>query len=123
MANARRVTARLLHWRSQGGATWVAHRKWRAAGLLIFPAKWPVYPDLLEAAGYAVGFTGKGWGPGDWQAGGFRRNPAGRAFQQFRAPPPYRGIANTDYARNLAAFLAARKPGQPFCFWLGGQEP
>ena len=49
----------------------------------IFPAKWPVYPDLLEQAGYLVGFTGKGWGPGDFQAGGFKRNPAGPAYQQY----------------------------------------
>src|SRR5207248_10574672 len=31
-----------------------------------FPAKYVVYPDLLEKAGYAVGCTGKGWGPGNW---------------------------------------------------------
>src|SRR5262245_32846001 len=28
-----------------------------------------VYPDVLEAAGYHVGFTGKGWGPGNFKAG------------------------------------------------------
>jgi len=89
----------------------------------VFPAKWPVYPDLLEQAGYHVGFTGKGWGPGDFQAGGFKRNPAGPAYNQFRSPPPLRGVANVDYARNFEAFLGARKQGQPFCFWLGGQEP
>jgi N-sulfoglucosamine sulfohydrolase len=89
----------------------------------IFPAKWPVYPDLLEAAGYKVGFTGKGWGPGDFQAGGFKRNPAGPVFNQVKAPPPHPGISNIDYAGNFAAFLAQRQPGQPFCFWLGTQEP
>ncbi len=26
----------------------------------VFPAKWPVYPDLLEQAGCLVGHTGKG---------------------------------------------------------------
>src|SRR5438105_3121650 len=25
----------------------------------VFPAKWAVYPDLLEKAGYHVGYTGK----------------------------------------------------------------
>ena len=43
----------------------------------IFPAKFKVYPDLLEAAGYHVGFTGKPWAPGDFRKGGFTRNPAG----------------------------------------------
>jgi N-sulfoglucosamine sulfohydrolase len=28
-----------------------------------FPAKYVVYPDILEEAGYFVGYTGKGWGP------------------------------------------------------------
>ncbi|MGE3777382.1 MAG: sulfatase-like hydrolase/transferase, partial [Pirellulaceae bacterium] len=31
----------------------------------LFPAKFAVYPDLLEKAGYVVGVTGSGWGPGD----------------------------------------------------------
>src|SRR5918993_1048498 len=39
----------------------------------IFPAKFKVFPDLLEAAGYHVGFTGKGWGPGSWKLGGVAR--------------------------------------------------
>ena len=42
-----------------------------------FPKKLVVYPDLLEAAGYHVGYTGKGWGPGNFKAGGRDRNPAG----------------------------------------------
>ena len=33
----------------------------------LFPAKFAVYPDLLEQSGYAVGLTGKGWGPGDFK--------------------------------------------------------
>lgn len=89
----------------------------------IFPARWPVYPDLLEQAGYLVGFTGKGWGPGDFKSGGFARNPAGPAYQRYKNKPPQRGIGATDYARNFAAFLDDRKPGQPFCFWVGGHEP
>jgi N-sulfoglucosamine sulfohydrolase len=89
----------------------------------IFPAKWPVYPDLLEQAGYKVGHTGKGWGPGDFKAGGFSRNPAGPAYQSFKLKAPLEGVGNTDFARNFAAFLGERKPGQPFCFWAGGHEP
>jgi arylsulfatase A-like enzyme len=89
----------------------------------IFPARWPVYPDLFEQAGYHVGFTGKGWGPGDFKSGGFRRNPAGPAYQQYKNKPPRQGIGATDYARNFVAFLDDRKPGQPFCFWVGGHEP
>lgn len=89
----------------------------------LFRAKWPVYPDLLERAGYHVGHTGKGWGPGDFKAGGFPRNPAGPAYQKHKLKPPLQGIGNTDYARNFADFHNARRPGQPFCFWVGGHEP
>lgn len=89
----------------------------------IFPKKWAVYPDVLEEAGYHVGYTGKGWGPGDFQAGGFTRNPAGPAYQKHKNKPPYKGIGATDYARNFEDFIAARKKGQPFCFWYGATEP
>ncbi len=89
----------------------------------IFPAKWPVYPDILEKTGYHVGFTGKGWGPGDFKAGGFSRNPAGPEHNKFRTPVAVKGISPIDYARNFQDFLDRRKPGQPFCFWCGGYEP
>lgn len=69
------------------------------------PAKFPVYPDLLEQNGYTVGFTGKGWGPGKFEPGGRTRNPAGPAFTSF------------------AEFLDALPPDKPFCFWHGSHEP
>jgi len=88
-----------------------------------FPARYPVFPDLLEARGYAGGFTGKGWGPGNWQAGGRGRNPAGPAFQSRRLKNPPPGMSATDYAGNFQEFLKTRKKGQPFYFWYGGSEP
>src|SRR5438093_10628087 len=36
----------------------------------FLPKAYPVYPDLLEQAGYRVGYTGKGWGPGRFEPGG-----------------------------------------------------
>jgi arylsulfatase A-like enzyme len=89
----------------------------------VFRNRWPVYPDVLEKAGYLVGFTGKGWAPGDFASGGFTRNPAGNAYQKRSLTPPTTGISRVDYAGNFEAFLQARKPDQPFCFWLGGTEP
>lgn len=68
-------------------------------------AKIPVYPDLLEARGYAVGLRGKGWGPGDIQPGGRTRNPAGPA------------------AKDFPAFLKSLKAEQPFCYWFGSSDP
>ena len=86
------------------------------------PAKLPVYPDLLEAAGYHVGTTGKGWGPGNDTAGGRTRNPAGPAYNKIRCKAP-KAIRPYDYAANFEAFLKERKQGTPFCFWYGAFEP
>jgi uncharacterized sulfatase len=85
-------------------------------------AGFEVYPDLLEEAGYKVGYTGKGWGPGMYQKGGRNRNPAGPQFNEktIDAPP---GISRVDYSGNFKAFLGKKTAGQPFCFWFGAFEP
>lgn len=89
----------------------------------ILPRDFPVYPDLLEGAGYRVGLTGKGWGPGDFKSTGWPRNPAGPDYRKFTLKPPTSAIANLDYARNFEDFLEQKPAGSPFCFWMGGQEP
>ena len=88
-----------------------------------FPSKYAVYPDLLEQAGYFVGYTGKGWGPGNWKVSGRERNPAGAYFQGKILTPPTKGISKDDYAGNFKDFISQRPAGQPFCFWYGGKEP
>ncbi|MEQ1862084.1 MAG: sulfatase [Chthoniobacteraceae bacterium] len=90
-----------------------------------FPAKFAVYPDLLEAAGYVVGLTGKGWGPGDFKVMAKRtRNPAGPSFDNAKmAEVPASGIGKNDYAKNFEGFLAQRDKAKPFCFWMGFSEP
>lgn len=88
-----------------------------------FPVKYTVYPDILEDAGYFVGYTGKGWGPGNWEVSGRTRNPAGTYFSGKVLAPPTKGISKDNYAGNFADFLAQRPSGQPFCFWYGGREP
>ena len=85
-----------------------------------FPAEFEFYPHLLMKAGYHVGFTGKGWGPGSYDT---KHNPAGPAYSQIKLKAPYKGISNKDYAANFAAFLNEKKEGQSFCFWLGTHEP
>ena len=90
----------------------------------VFPDKFEVFPDLLEAAGYHVGFTGKGWGPGSWERGGWQRNPAGPEYNTLkRESVPARGINKKDYAGDFEVFLAKRPDNAPFCFWFGGHEP
>lgn len=87
------------------------------------PAKFLTYTELLEDAGYAVGYTGKGWGPGRLEPGGRTVNPAGAAFQNRKLVPPFKGMRNTDYAGNFQEFLKQISDDQPFCFWLGTSEP
>src|SRR5687768_7328956 len=88
------LTGRAPHQLEEGG---VLH------GFL--PERHPVYTDLLEQAGYYVGYTRKGWGPGRFEAGGRTRNPAGQPFGDFET------------------FLRGRPAGRPFAFWFGSQDP
>jgi N-sulfoglucosamine sulfohydrolase len=65
----------------------------------------PVYPLLLEDAGYKIGHYRKSWGPGD--ISNWKRHPAG-----------------PDYSEGgFASFMAERTDEQPFCFWLGSWDP
>jgi arylsulfatase A-like enzyme len=88
------LTGRYPHQLEEGG---VLH------GFL--PERFPVYTDLLEQAGYYVGYTRKGWGPGRFEPGGRTRNPAGQQFSDFET------------------FLRGRPAGRPFAFWFGSQDP
>jgi uncharacterized sulfatase len=81
------------------------------------------YPDALAAAGYHVGFTGKGWGPGNWRAARRTHNPVGIAYNRFGKEPGSKGVAPIDYARNFEDLLDKRPQGSPFCFWYGGRDP
>lgn len=87
------------------------------------PKKFPVLPDLMEAAGYHAGYTGKGWGPGVLEKSGRERNPAGNAFNSVKRKAVEAGISAIDYAGNFERFLEARPPGKPFWFWVGCTEP
>lgn len=71
----------------------------------FLPNKFKVYPDLLEESGYHVGCMRKGWGPGNLEEGGWKRNPAGPSFRDF------------------GAFLKSVPEGKPFCFWFGSNDP
>lgn len=69
------------------------------------PKKYEVYPDILEKAGYLVGYEGKGWGPGEVDASGRDRNPGGDQYESFEE------------------FYNEREKGQPFCYWFSSRDP
>ncbi len=96
------------------------------AGVLYgtMPPNMPLFPHALADAGYRTGFTGKGWGPGDWQAAGLKRHPIGREYNAKKhkiAVPP--AIDERDYAANFEQFLDDGPSSSPFFFWLGSTEP
>lgn len=85
----------------------------------VVPPKWKFYPDLLEASGYMIGFTGKGWAPGLYYG---EHNPAGWEYNEIKLEPPYSGISNKDYVANFESFLDKNVDDKPFCFWFGTHE-
>jgi arylsulfatase A-like enzyme len=81
------------HWRLQSGQN--------PGGSL--PEGTPVYPELLQEAGYRAGFTRTGAQPSEPSQTG--RDPFGARFDSF------------------AEFLTGGEAGKPFCFWYGAGEP
>jgi uncharacterized sulfatase len=89
-----------------------------------FPKKFTVFTDLLEKAGYNIGFTGKAWGPGNWGDAGWTRNPVGPEFNSKKLDSvPVTGIHKIDYFENFKDFYSQKTENNPFFFWYGGHEP
>jgi arylsulfatase A-like enzyme len=113
---------------------------WRAGrASILVGATWdgslPAFPLLLHDAGYHIGETFKVWSPGTpvdapFGAGRFAYEKAGTRFNQFSQVVSRlvdRG-ASVESAKqslfdevrqNFDAFLTARQPDQPFCYWFG----
>lgn len=71
----------------------------------VIPDKFPNWVTLLTEAGYHSGMSRKGWGPGDYKAGGYGHNPAGKDYFDFDT------------------FLKDKKEGEPFVYWFGAKDP
>jgi len=93
-SRAAMLTGQYPHRLAEGGDLWA-----------FLPHRFPNYVDLLEQSGYVVGFMRKGWGPGNYQAGGYTRNPGGPRFDSFEQ------------------FLKTVPTGKPFCFWFASNDP
>ena len=90
-----------------------------------FPAKFKTYVEELEDNGYNVGYTGKGWAPGNpGKINGVRRELTGKYYNDSLVEKKLtKGIAKSNYASNFDAFLADVDNDKPWCFWYGGREP
>ena len=88
------LTGQAVHRLENGGNLWS-----------VLPKKFACYPDLLEAAGYAVGLTGKGWGPGTSKGAAEPATPPGRGSGTSRRSSPA-----SPRASRSATGTAARTP-------------
>ena len=84
-------------------------------------AKFATYTEELKMAGYKIGYTGKGWGPGRLEPGGRTENPAGPVFKGRTLESAFRGIRNTDYAGNFEDFMAEVDEGRIVLFLARNQ--
>lgn len=113
---------------------------WRTGrGAILRGAVWdpgiPAFPLLMHAGGYHIGKTYKVWSPGTpadapfgGQAHAYQRS--GNRFNRFshNATQLVAGGKTVEDAKqellgevrgNFKAFLNARQPGRPFCYWFG----
>lgn len=88
------LTGRLPHQLESAGNLWS-----------VFPKKFANWVTVLGDNGYYTGKTRKGWGPGDFKAGGYTDNPAGKDFASFEV------------------FFSQKPAGAPFSFWFGSSDP
>jgi N-sulfoglucosamine sulfohydrolase len=113
---------------------------WRTGrGAILRGAVWdgsqPTFPLMFADAGYHIGETYKVWSPGTpgdapFGAGKFAYEKAGGRFNHFsqNVTKMVAGGASLEAAKqalydevrkNFDAFISARQPGQPFCYWFG----
>lgn len=78
------------------------------------------YQDILRKAGYAVGFTGKGWGPG--YIADRTVKPTGDEYNSIRNNRS-ENHGPWDLAGNFRRFLERKPADAPFSFWVGSVEP
>ncbi len=96
------------------------------------------WPLLLNESGYHIGETYKVWSPGTpndapYGSGRHAYEKAGGKFNQFsqnvtalvkqgKTIDEAKEVLYDEVRGNFDAFLADRKPGQPFCYWFGPTE-
>lgn len=76
-----------------------------------FQTRYRTFPEVLGEAGYAVGSTGKAWGPGNFTHNGRKENPAGKSYSSKKG-----------YVAGFEQFMNERPRDKPFCFWFGSKD-
>lgn len=78
------------------------------------PQAIPTYQEILEGKGYFTGHDRKGWGPGDYEAGGRDKNPAGATFENFSE-----FLDENTEQKPWSFFLSSRNPHRPYKYGSG----
>jgi len=97
----------------------------REAGILMgaVPKDLILFTHILDENGYFVGYTGKGWAPGNWNFLGLERNPLINEYNSCLEEEIAYGIDRRNYTANFSDFLRDRPEDAPFFFWFGSTEP
>jgi uncharacterized sulfatase len=97
----------------------------REAGLLMgaIPKDLKLFSFILSDNGYHIGYTGKGWAPGNWSYFGLDRNPLIKEYNDRLENEIAYGIDKRNYTANFKDFLLDRPENSPFFFWFGSTEP
>ena len=86
--------------------------------------KYLTFFEALALKDYSVGYTGKGWGPGNpGMQHGLPRKLTGEEFNSRKLIPPSKGISIDDYASDFDDFILHKSNSQSWCFWYGAREP
>jgi len=97
----------------------------REAGLLMgtIPKDLVLFTHILHENGFHVGYTGKGWAPGNWEYLGLEKNPLIKEYNARVEKEIAYGIDKRNYTENFVDFLQERPKDSPFFFWFGSTEP
>ena len=97
----------------------------REAGLLMgaMPADLKLFTHVLDENGFFVGYTGKGWAPGNWSALGLKKDPFVKEYNSRHEKQVAYGIDSRNYTENFRDFLKDKPKNKPFFFWFGSTEP
>lgn len=97
----------------------------RQAGLLMgsMPPDLKLFTHILADNGFFVGYTGKGWAPGNWSYLGLKRDPLVNEYNSRLEKEIAYGIDKRNYTANFKDFLKDKPKDKPFFFWFGSTEP
>lgn len=85
--------------------------------------KYDVFPLILEAQGYQIGYTGKGYWPQTKDTLGAIEEPFGKNYRTILHDAVPEGVSRIHYSANFSRFIDENTEDKPFFFMAGLGEP